>query len=149
MAIAVQIADSLAAALSSHSFSIPVSASRLYVPDYQGHELQTMRVSVVPGPVEAEKSTRGQDLFTHSVMVMVAQATDGSNEQLDPLMHLCEEIIDSIRSGTVSSDGMPQNAKYYGSTFSTVFDRDAINDRRVFIAQIEVSYRVPRDYVVA
>jgi hypothetical protein len=148
MSIAVQIADSLAAALSAYPLSMPVAASRKYVPDYDGTELQSLRVAVVPGPIETERVARGQDLFTHSVMVMIGKATDGSNEQIDPLMQLCEEIMDAIRSGTLGTAGMPDNAKYFGSTFDATFDRDNLNDRRMFLAQIGVTYRVPREHVL-
>jgi hypothetical protein len=149
MSVAVQIADSLAAALTAKSFSMPVVALRRYVPDYDRQDLQELRVSVVPGPVETEPVSREQDLFTHSVMVIVAKATDGSNEQVDPLMMLCEDIIDAIRSGTLSTAMMPDNAKYFSSSFQTVFDRDNLSDHRIFMAQIEVSYRVPRQHDAA
>jgi hypothetical protein len=144
MSVAVEIADSLATALTSHIFSVPIVASRKYVPDYDRPDLQELRVSVVPGPAETERVSRGQDLFTHTVMVMVAKATDGSNGQVDPLMRLCEEIIDVIRGETISAKIMPENAKYYSSSFQTMFDRDVLNDSRIFTAQIEVAYRVPR-----
>lgn len=146
MSVAVDIADSLAAALTSRPFSVPFVASRMYVPDYDRPSLQDLRVSVVPGPAETEQIARGQDLFTHSVMVIVARATDGSNQQIDPLMQLCEEIIDAIRSGTLLLMHMPEQAKYFSSSFQTMFDRDSLSDHRIFIAQIEVSYRVPRQH---
>jgi hypothetical protein len=144
MSIAVEIADSLAAALTSHTFSVPFVASRKYVPDYDRPDLEELRVSVVPGPAETERVSRGQDLFTHSIMVIVAKATDGSNGQVDPLMQLCEEIIDVIRGNTISAMMMPEEAKYFSSSFQTMFDRDTLGDHRVFTAQIEVTYRVPR-----
>lgn len=144
MSVAVQIADSLAASLTGHPFSVPFVASRRYVPDYDRPGLQELRVSVVPGPAETERISRGQDLFSHSIMVVVAKATDGSNERIDPLMQLCEEIIDAIRGGTLTSATMPENAKYYSSTFEAIFDRDSLNEHRIFVAQIQVVYRVAR-----
>jgi hypothetical protein len=150
MSIATDIADALADGLSAHTFSEPydaITATRVYVPDYDGPALKTLKVSVVPGPVEVEKNARGQDLFMHSIMVCIGKSTDGSNEQIDGLMALCEEIVDAIRSETLDTDGMPENAQYFSSNFQTTFDRDALNDRRIFLAQIEVMYRVPRDHV--
>ena len=150
MSIATEIADALADGLSAYTFSVPyadITATRLYVPDYDGPALKTLKVSVVPGPVEVERSARGQDLFLHSIMVCIGKSTDGTNGQIDDLMTLCEEIVDAIRSETLDTAGMPQDAKYFGSTFQTTFDKDALNDRRIFLAQIEVTYRVPRDHV--
>jgi hypothetical protein len=150
MSIATEIADALADGLSAATFSGPyysITATRGYVPDYNGPALKALKVSVVPGPVEVEKSARGQDLFMHSIMVCIGKNTDGSNEQIDCLMTLCEEIVDAIRSGTLETNGMPENAQYFASNFQTTFDRDALNDRSIFLAQIEVTYRVPRDHV--
>ena len=150
MSIATEIADALADGLSAYTFSVPyadITATRLYVPDYDGPALKTLKVSVVPGPVEVERSARGQDLFLHSIMVCIGKSTDGTNGQIDDLMTLCEEIVDAIRSETLDTAGMPQDAKYFSSTFQTTFDKDALNDRRIFLAQIEVTYRVPRDHV--
>lgn len=148
--VAVQIADALAAGISIHTFSSPyasVSAVRRYVPDYEGPELRTLQVSVVPGTIESERSSRGQDLFTHEIMVVVAKQTDGSNGDVDQLTNLCEEIMDAIRSETLSVPTMPENARYFGSAMQTSFDRDSLTDRRVFLAQIAVTYRVPRDHL--
>lgn len=150
MSIATEIADVLAYGLNLHTFSEPydeITATRVYVPDYDGPALKTLKVSVVPGPIEIEKSARGQDLFLHSIMVCVGKSTDGTNEQIDDLMTLCEEIVDAIRSETLYTIGMPADAQYFSSNFQTTFDRDALNDRRIFLAQIEVTYRVPRDHV--
>lgn len=144
MAIAIEIADALARGLSSRPFSMRVPAARRYVPDYDRHELQELRVSVVPGPAETERVSRAQDLFAHTVTVVVAKATDGTNDQVDPLMQLCEEIIDAIRDGSLGSATMPADAQYYSSTFETLFDRDAMSDHRVFVGQIQVTYRVAR-----
>lgn len=149
-AIAVQIADALAAGISMHTFSSPyaaVSAVRRYVPDYEGPELRTLQVSVVPGSTESERSSRGQDLFTQEIMVVVAKQTDGSNADVDKLTNLCEEIMDAIRSETLSVPTMPENARYFGAAMQTSFDRDSLTDLRVFLAQIAVTYRVPRDHL--
>ena len=150
--IAVQIADALAGGISAYPFSAPsssVTAARLYVPDYQGTELSSLKVSVVPGAVETERSARGQDLFTHTASVVVAKHVDGTNGSVDALTKLCEEIIDAVRSETLTLTGMPAQARYWTSSMQVQFDRDALTDRRVFLAQIDCVYRVPRDHVAA
>lgn len=150
MSIATDIADAVAAGLTSYTFSAPyadITAYRMYVPDYDGPAVQSLKVSVVPGPLETERSSRGQDLFTHQVLVVVAKATNGTNGEVDALMQLCQEMIDAIRSEVLVTTGMPENARYFGSSMATQFDRDAMTDRRVFMSHIEVTYRVPRDHV--
>ena len=121
-----------------------VNAVRRYVPDYDRPGLNELRVSVVPGPAETERVSRSQDLFTHTVMVVVAKSTDGSNGQVDPLMRLCEEIIDAIRGGSLGAAMMPDDALYFSSTFESLFERDVMNEHRIFVGQIQVTYRVAR-----
>lgn len=145
--IAVQIADAMAAGLSTATFSAPyasIDATRRYVPDYDATELKDLQVSVVPGPAETEKGARGMDLFTHEIMVVVGKQVDGSNATIDALTLLCEEIIDAIRSETLDYEDMPEDAQYFASGMSVQFDRDSLTDRRIFLAQIDVSFRVPR-----
>ena len=148
--IAVQIADAMAAGLTAAAFSGSygtIQAVRRYVPDYDATELKELQVSVVPGPVETERASRGQDLFNHEIMVVVGRQTDGTNEDIDDLTMLCEEIIDKIRSETLVYSGMPEHAKYFSSGMSVQFDRDSLTERRIFLAQIDVTFRVPREHV--
>lgn len=145
--IAVEIADALAAGLSAYTFSAPYSsidATRRYVPDYEARELASIKVSVVPGPVETERGSRGMDLFTQQVMVVIGKMVDGSNEEIDALTNLGQEIMDAIRSELLTTTGMPETAKYFGCSMEVQFDRDSLTEKRVFLAQIDVTYRVPR-----
>jgi hypothetical protein len=148
-AIAVQIADALAAGLSSHEFSAPyqtISAVRRYVPDYEGSELRSLKVSVVPGSVETERASRGQDLFTHQVAIVLGQHVDGSNQAVDALVLLAQEMVDAIRSQLVA---VPEGVLYQASAIETTFDRDSLTDSRVFLSQIVITYRVPRATITA
>ena len=148
--MAVQIADALATGLSSYTFSYgPLDAVRRYVPDYEARELVSLKVSVVPGPAETERGARGSDMFTHSAMVVIGRQTDGSNAEIDDLTNLCEEIMDAIRSEILVTTGMPSNARYSAIAMQTSFDRDSLTDRRIFLAQIDVTYRVLRDHIAA
>ena len=150
--LASQIADALAAGISAHTFSPPfqhVNAARLYVPDYEGVDLRTLKVSVVPGTIDTEKVSRGQDLFTHELAVVIAKHVDGTNAEIDQLCLLGEEIIDAIRSDTLDTPTMPASALYFASNMQVHFDRDALADRRVFMGHIFVTYRVPRPHVDA
>ena len=151
-AVAVGIADAVAAGLSSYQFSAPyaaVSAVRRYVPDYEATELAELKVSVVPGQIDVEKATRLSDLFTHEIAVVLGKQTDGSNEEIDALTHLGEEMMDAIRSDVLATTGMPEGVMFYSASMQQHFDRDAMSGRRVFLGQIVVQYRVPRGHLQA
>jgi hypothetical protein len=150
--IAVEIADALAAGLSAYTFSEPyesITAVRSYVPDYEATELKTLKVSVVPGPVETERASRGQELFTQQVSVVIGKLVDGTNEDIDALTLLGQEIIDAIRSEVLVTTGMPEEAHYFAASMEVQFDRDSLTKRRIFLAQIDVTYRVPRPRIEA
>lgn len=151
-AVGVAIADAVAAGLSAYEFSAPyasVAAARRYVPDYEATELAELKVSVVPGQIDVEKATRLSDLFTHEIAVVLGQQTDGSNDEIDALTGLGEEMLDAIRSNALTTPGMPDGVMFYSATMQQHFDRDAMSGRRVFLGQITVQYRVPRGHLQA
>lgn len=151
-AVAVEIADAVAAGISAHEFSAPyasISAVRRYVPDYEAVELAQLKVSVVPGQIDVEKATRLSDLFTHEIAVVLGKQTDGTNEEVDALTRLGEEVMDAIRSGVLVTTGMPENVMFYSATMQQHFDRDAMSGQRVYLGQILVQYRVPRGHLQA
>lgn len=150
--MATDIADALAAGISAYTFSAPyqsVQAVRRYVPDDDSTDVRSLKISVVPGPVQTEKTSRAQDLFTHDVAIVVVKGVDGSNAAIDALMKLCEEIIDAVRSGLLDMPTLPENALYFASSMETTFDRDSLNNHRLFMAQLMVTFRVPRPFVAA
>jgi hypothetical protein len=145
--IAVQLADALAAGLNSHAFYAPyasLGAVRRYVPDADGASLDTLTVSVVPGPYEIDHTqARGFDLFSHSTYVVLAKHVQP--DELDGLMQLQQQVADVVRSKILVMPSMPSGAVWWSVAVQTSFDRDALTDRRLFLSQIEVVYRVPRD----
>jgi hypothetical protein len=144
---AAQIADALAAGLAGYEFSPPfatIAPVRRYVPDYDVADLGPLHVSVVPGPITTEKTARGSDLFQHQIAVVLAKQTDGTNADLDALATLAEEILDAIRSDVLTTPAMPDQARYLSAEMETSLDRDAMTDRRVFLAQIAITYHLPR-----
>lgn len=144
---AAQIADALAAGLAAHAWSHPyatIEPVRRYVPDYDAVELARLHVSVVPGAITTQKTARGSDLFEHQVAVVLAKQTDGTNADLDALANLAEEILDAIRSEALATPTMPPLCRYISAEMETTLDRDAMTDRRVFLAQLVVTYHLPR-----
>lgn len=145
-AIEILIADSLAESLSLAEFDgtiDAVTATRAYVPDYDAAtDLGTLKVTVVPGATEISNLTHGADLFEVEVHVVMAKRFS-TDAELDDLVNLRTQIVDAIRSKTLpaSTPAMPTGVVWVGITNQTTFDRDALTDRRVFLADIAVVYR--------
>lgn len=145
--IAVAIADSLASAITSAGFTTgsgQVVATRRYVPDYQLSELKSVRVSVFPGSIETERVSRAADLFSHDTIIGIAKLTNGENADADEVMELAEDILDAVRTKTLVYQSMPDEVQFFSASVQSSFDPDSLNDRRVFLAQIVVTFRVAR-----
>lgn len=147
-AIEVIAATSLADSLSRTSFvgeawtSIP--AKMRYVPDYDTQELAELRVSVVPGDLDIVLyEGRGGDLHEPKVHVVIAKRFS-TDAELANLVSLRTRIQNAIRSKTLekSIPAMPEGVQWWGMAVATTFDRDQLTSSRVFISDIEVTYRV-------
>lgn len=146
-AIEELVAESLAGSLSAAMWAagVQVDAKMQYVPDYEASDLNRLRVSVVPGELDISLfEGRGGDLHEpHVHVVMAKRFTDES--ELRSLIKLRTQIQDKIRSKTlpiVDWAPMPEGVMWYGMTVSSTFDRDQMSASRIFLADIEVTYRV-------
>jgi len=143
--IDILIAGSLADSLSRATFTgaiTGVAASRVYVPDYTTEELSSLKVSVVPGPIEVSNHTHGADLFEYDIHVVMGKKLS-SDAEIDQLMELRTQIVDKIRSRALpaSTPAMPTGVAYMNCTNATTFDRDQVTGQRVFLADVQVTYR--------
>jgi hypothetical protein len=147
-AIEVLVAESLADSLSRTTFAgeawTSVNAKMRYVPDDAAQDLGNLTVSVVPGDLEIGLyEGRGGDLHEPRVHVVIAKRID-SDDEIKKLVGLRTRIQDAIRSKTLtpSVPPMADGIKWWGMTVATTFDRDQLTASRVFVSDIEVTYRV-------
>jgi len=152
-AIEILIADSLADSLSRHTFDGAISkiaAVRRFVPDFQGDDVSTLKVSVVPGECEVTNHTHGADLFEVSVHVVIAKRIT-TDEDVDDLVELRTNIVDAIRSKVIpaSVPAMPAGVSWFSISNSVTFQPDQITNHRVFMGEIMVTYRRAQAKVTA
>ena len=150
-----QIGTGLAAAMSDHTWtdSLPaITAVYRRTPDYKLEDLGTLKVSVVPGPVAVnqanERAPRGCDFFEITLGVVIAKHV-GSEDDIADLEDLNQAILDAIRSHIVEPEDAPEGTDWSELALPMPYDRDALQDRNVFMSQIEVTYLVPKDKVAA
>jgi len=144
-AIEILIADSLADSLTAHTFPgviKKVDAVRRFVPDYQGEDVASLKVSVVPGECEVTNHTHGADLFESSIHVVIGKRLEFDAE-IDALVELRSDIVDAIRSRKLpaSSPPMPDGVAWMNVTNAVTFNPDAVTGKRVFLGEITVTYR--------
>lgn len=148
-----QVGQALAAALSAYEWPGtigPIEAVWRRAPDYTVEDLGTLKVSVVPGPVQIkhQQISRGADTFEVSVGVVLAQHV-GSEQEIEQLEDLVMAIADGVRSRTAAVTGIPYTADYLEIAVPVPFDREALVERSVFLSQIEITYQVFIDKVTA
>lgn len=109
MSRAIALAEEIAARLNdpTHPWQGRFLAQREYVPDWrEDKELADLQVAVIPerrtaGPFERERLR-----VQHTVLICVAQRLrDKSREELDGLLQLVEEVIESLALITLEAEG--------------------------------------------
>jgi hypothetical protein len=144
--IEIRIADALAASLRAATFTGALncsSAKRRFVPDENVAASAGLQVSVVPGAVEVSNLTHGADLFEPQIHVVLARKF-ASDADIVALIELRTQIVDAIRSDKLpaATPAMPAGVVWMQVTNEVTFDRDAVANQRVFIANIGISYRI-------
>ena len=144
-AIEILIADSLADSLTRATFDgavLTVPAIRRFVPDFQGDDVETLKVSVVPGECDVTNHTHGADLFEATVHVVIAKRI-ASDADIDDLVELRTNIVDAIRSKALpeSVPPMPSGVHWVSIANAVTFAPDQITNHRVFQGEITVTYR--------
>ena len=89
----LRVADSVVDELNTAPLSIAVSAKRLYQPQFELREMQTLHVTVVPSAEEIKTLTRGASMKSLFVDVGVQKKfSKGDAAELDLLVSLVDEI---------------------------------------------------------
>lgn len=143
MSTITAIADAVAAHVNAGSFSMPVSASRLYQPAFTLEELAELRVSVVPRTTAISAASRDSSAFECVIDVGVQRKlpAEGEQAEIDALLNLVEEIADHLRLRRLP--GAP-DAAWAGIAHEPVISSESLEQHRVFTSVLSVTYRVRR-----
>ncbi|MBU6222267.1 MAG: hypothetical protein KGR24_05885 [Planctomycetes bacterium] len=145
---------SLAEQLSEYTFAgtiatITATYKRRF--DYKLEDLGTLKVAVVPGPLgigptgDVPQAPRGCDYFSLTYGIAIGMHV-GSEAEIEDCEDLCQAIIDAIRSDHFD---LGENVDWVDVGQPMPFEPDQLEERNVFLSQIEVTYMVPADKVSA
>lgn len=112
-------------------------------PDYGLPDLGTLKVSVVPGPVQInqrQQAPRGADFFELTVGIVVAKHV-GTEQEIQDLEDLNMAIMDAIRSELLPLEDLDA-ADWLDIGQPVPYDAEVLQERNVFLSQIEVTYMV-------
>ena len=104
--LAAQIADSIVTELNDAHFSQDFTAVRKWIVKWTLPDLNTLRVTVVPGPASYEPLDRRRDDQRHEMDIAVQKKVNpNENSQIDLLVGLVEEFVAHFRSKGLSAAG--------------------------------------------
>lgn len=141
------VGQKLAEAMSDYSWPgtiTTIAAAWRRKPDYDLSDLGTLKVSVVPGPVainQRQQAPRGCDFFELTVGIVIAKHV-GSEQEIQDIEDLNQAIMDAIRSELLPLEGL-EAADWLDIGQPVPYDAETLQERNVFMSQIEVTYAVP------
>ena len=142
MAMILTIADAVVAELNGHTFSLPFTATRTYVPRFDLADMATLRVTVVPKGLEITSGSRGKDQHDYRVDVGVQQKfSEGDAAELDPLMGLVEEIADHFRNLVLDTDPEAACVKVENGP---IYAQEHMREGRLFTSVLTLTFRTWR-----
>lgn len=142
MSTILQIADSVTAKLNASSLSMPLAAERHYVPNFELTEMKVLRVSVVPRELLIAPHDRASNRYDAKIDVAVQRKfSKGDPAEIDPLLYLCEEIIDLFRMKRL--DSMPE-ARCISVEHPVIYSVEHWEQLRQFTSLLTFTFQLAR-----
>ena len=137
----VDIAGAVVTALNAGAFSQSFQAVRHYQPVFELKDMGTLHVSVVPKGIELELFTRAKVQADVEIDIGVQKKlTSLEGAEVDPLMHLVEEIGDYFRSHALV--GTP--AVWIKTENVPIFAPEHLAKLRQFTSVLTLTFRLLR-----
>lgn len=136
----VQIADALVTALAAQAWSAPyasITPVREYRPKYTLEQLETLRVSVVPGGIAGEQVARDLAEMDRAVAVCVQRRADTDAEK-DALVALCDEIAVYCLNADLGASGQCQSVAL---AVDGPYDLGAMEEDAVFVCAMTATFK--------
>jgi len=139
MALAMDIADAVAAELASGSFSQTIAPQRMVLPEFGLEDLADLRVTVVPKAVEVTASTRS--VCQHDVQIDIGvQKKLGKDldAEVPALCELVDEIAAFLKRRPLAA---APHAAWVRSANEPIYAPEHLAEQRVFTSVLTVTYR--------
>ncbi len=141
-AYARKIGDAVVAELKKGTFSLAFVPERKYAPDWKLGQLDTLRVTVVIGPIDDTMAARNVPQEDDEISIGVQQRVSAeTNAVIDPLVDLVSEIKDFLRGRALAD--CPE-ARWVSSSVDPPYDLDQLKEDHQFTSVITLRYRVLR-----
>jgi len=139
VALAIDIADAVAAELAGGAFSQAITPRRLVIPAHELAELAELRVSVVPRAVEITKASRSTSQFDVQVDVGIQKKLGSDLDgEVKALCDLVDEIAEFLRGRALSA---APYASWVRTANEPVYAPEHLVEQRVFTSVLAITYR--------
>jgi hypothetical protein len=150
-AVLIALADAAVVALNGATLSLPVLASRKYVPVFKLEELGTVEVVIVPSDISFELASRvPTHTFDYTIDIgfrgKISAAVEPAPAEVDPLMLLVEEVVDYFRKQplTVATGLETLTLRCTEGQNRPIYDANELDVRRDFGSLISLTFRTVR-----
>ncbi len=140
MALAIDIADAVAAELAGGSFSQPIDPLRRVLPEYELSDLKDLRVTVVPASIQIEGASRA--LSQHDVRIDIGiQKKLGKDldAEVAQLCELVDEIAEFLKRRRLQGAA---DAVWVKTANEPIYAADHLSEQRLFTSVLAVTYRM-------
>ena len=140
MADIITVADAVTTELNTGSFSVPVTAVRNLLPEFDLAELADLKVTVVPKSAEMTPFSREYTQYDYSIDIgLQKKLSENVETELPTLLALADEIVTFLRKRILAS--LP-HATWLRCSNDPVYSREHLAQSRVFTSVITVTYRM-------
>jgi len=137
----VAIADAVVSELNAGGFIEPFTAQRLYHPQFELTDMDTLHVTVVPQGVSIEPAGRNINQYDYRIDVAVQKRfSEGDAAELDPLMQLVEAIVDYFRFKRLQTP----EAAWVKTENAPIYSPEHMEQLRQFTSVVTLTFRVIR-----
>jgi hypothetical protein len=134
----ITLADAVAAEINTGSFSVPVTAQRMLLPEFELADLADLKVTVVPARIQTTGLTRQAMRHEVDIEIGVQKKLSGQvDTELPQWMDLVEAIDVFLRKRTLAG---AVDAAWLKSAIEPLYAREHVAQSRVFTSIITVTY---------
>ena len=127
-------AEAIKDMLNAGTFTESFTATREYILYQRLQEISDLTVWVVPAERDTELESRTKDKNTYTISITVMNKC-GTNEQIDALQDLAEEIYLHFRRGELTS---LENYKLTGFESPTLYSPDELATANLYVSEISI-----------
>jgi len=133
----LNLADAIVTELNGHTFSLPFTSERGYLPTFDLQEMDELKVTVVPKEDDGKLDTRTASTHDYAIDIGVQKKPPAiDNTDLDPLMLLVQEIADHFLFGKQAA-----GATLISPTVRVLYLQEHLQKLRQFTSVVALTFR--------